>query len=232
LATESSTTLATLVYQQLRSDILHGSIPPGEKLRVEALSARYTTGATPIREALNRLCAEMIVERRENRGFYAKPISLEDSTELVETRCWIEGEALRRSIARRNQSWEDSIVLAFHHLKRTPRSSESESFHPNQEWERFHRAFHHALISNCGSQRLLHFCEELRSQADRYRKIAASYIYPNRDGSNEHEAILNAAIDGRSDEAVALLTRHYELTKQIVEERAKDIFQNDRAVGQ
>ena len=44
---------------------------------------RYEIGATPLREALNRLSAEELVRREEQRGFRVAPVSLSDLAELT-----------------------------------------------------------------------------------------------------------------------------------------------------
>jgi len=66
---EPAGTLASSVYDRLRGDILSGSLPPGEKLRTEALRSRYEVGNSPIREALNRLSADGLVTREDQKGF-------------------------------------------------------------------------------------------------------------------------------------------------------------------
>ena len=96
---EPAGTLASSVYDRLRGDILSGSLPPGEKLRTEALRARYEVGNSPIREALNRLSADGLVTREDQKGFRVAAASRADLEELVKTRCWLEQIALRESIA-------------------------------------------------------------------------------------------------------------------------------------
>ena len=53
-----------------------------EGLAIEALAERYDTSATPLREALNRLVADGLVERREQRGFIVAGISADDLAEI------------------------------------------------------------------------------------------------------------------------------------------------------
>jgi GntR family carbon starvation induced transcriptional regulator len=211
-------TTATTVYDRIRDDILSGSLAPSLKLRIEFVCERYSTGASPVREALNRLSQDGLVERRDQRGFYVAAVSLEQLAELVKTRCWVEAIALRESIMHRTARWEEGVVIAFHHLSRTKRSLDIAAYTFNPEWEERHRAFHHALIANCGSSQLLAFCDDLRDQADRYRKLAAAHVYPQRQGSDEHRAIMEAAIDGDIERAVALLEAHYRKTQAIIEE--------------
>lgn len=210
-------TTATTVYDRIRDDILSGALAPGLKLRIEFVCERYGIGASPVREALNRLSSEGLVERRDQRGFYVSPVSLQQLEELVKTRCWLEAIALRESIENRTAEWEERLVLAFHRLSRTPRSLESTSYAFNPEWEERHREFHHALIANCGSSWLLGFCRDMRDQADRYRRLAAAQVYPARQGPDEHREIMDAAIDGDIARATALLEKHYRKTRAIVE---------------
>ncbi len=59
------------------------------------LMETYQTGQTPLREALNRLTSDGLVEVREQRGFYVRDISRAELAELTKTRCWVESLALR-----------------------------------------------------------------------------------------------------------------------------------------
>jgi len=213
-----SGTLASSVYDQLRDDLLSGRLKPGEKLRAEYLRERYNVGNSPIREALNRLSADGLVVREDQKGFHVSSVSKEDLAELVKTRCWLEETALRESISNRNVEWEERLVLAFHRVSRVPRSANESSYASNPEWERLHADFHRVMISACGSRWLLAFCDQLRDQADRYRQLAASASFRQRNEGDEHRAIMDAAINGDPDRAVELLKSHYSRTLEIIDE--------------
>jgi DNA-binding GntR family transcriptional regulator len=218
-----SATLATGVYEQLRGDLLGGALEPGSRLAIEALAERYATSATPLREALNRLVADGLVERREQRGFAVTPISEQDLLEITKTRCWLEEIALRESLAAHTQEWEEALVLAHHRLARTPRSLSTERFEDNPDWEPLHRAFHRALIAGCGSRWLLMFCEQLADQHHRYRRLSAPRAFAKRGVKSEHQQLMEAAIAGRADDAVALLRAHFERTASIIRDD-RDLF--------
>ena len=134
----SPSTQASTVYDRLREDLLSGKLEPGRKLQMRFLTEMYQTGQTPLREALNRLTADGLVECREQRGFYVADISRNELIELTKTRCWVKSLALRESMAAANPQWEE-LLLAAHRLGRTPRSLNSEHFEDNPEWERLHR---------------------------------------------------------------------------------------------
>ena len=209
-------TRATSLYDQLREDLLGAEMEPGSKLAIEALAERYETSATPLREALNRLVSDGLVERREQRGFVVSAISEQDLAEITKTRCWLEEIALRESILAHHTEWEEQLVLAHHRLARTPRSLSDKRFEDNPEWEPLHRAFHRALISGCGSRWLLSFCEQLADQHHRYRRLSAPRAFAKRGVKGEHQQLLDAALSGAADEAVALLHAHFERTAKII----------------
>lgn len=209
-------TRATSVYDELRADLLGGVLEPGAKLAIEALAERYTASATPLREALNRLVSDGLVQRREQRGFVVAGISADDLAEITRTRCWLEEIALRESVARRSLAWEEALVLAQHRLARTPRSLSDSRFEDNPDWEPLHRAFHRALIAGCGSRWLLSFCEQLADQHHRYRRLSAPRAFARRGVKSEHQQLMEAAIEGRAEDAVALLRAHFERTEKII----------------
>lgn len=208
------TTLTSSVYERLRRDILIGRLQPDEKLRIDALRAAYEVGASPLREALNRLSAEGLVIQEDQRGFRVAPVSLDDLRELTRTRCWLNEIALRESITRGDRAWEERVVLTHHRLARTPVYSDASS-KLDSEWERRHRAFHAALISGCGSRWLTTFCESLFDQADRYRFLSV-YAHEHRDFVGEHRAIAEAALARDTDLAVRLLVHHISKTAELV----------------
>jgi GntR family transcriptional regulator, carbon starvation induced regulator len=212
-----ATTLSSAAYARLRHDILQGALPPGQKLRIEEACARTGTTSTPVREALNQLAMEGFVERREQRGFVVAEISAAELTELTDTRCWVEPIALREAIAHRTQTWEEALVLAFHRLARTDRSIEVTTFRENPDWEQTHGAFHQALIATCPSRFLIDFCRRLSDHAVRYRRLAMSTAYRRRDVTAEHRGLMEAAIDGRANDAAERLIAHYRRTASFVQ---------------
>lgn len=215
-AGESPATLTSSIYERLKADILSATLEPGRKLQLRFLMETYDAGQTPLREALNRLTTEDLVIGREQRGFFVKPISLEELGELTKTRCWVEGLALRESIANATAAWEEALLVAHHRLERAPRSLNPERFESNPEWERLHRAFHDRLIDGCGSRPLIGFCEQLADRLNRYRALSIRKAYRVRKVSQEHSEILQVVLDKNSDEAVRLLQRHYEQTADII----------------
>jgi DNA-binding GntR family transcriptional regulator len=211
-AKETDPTLATAVHRRLREDILAGRLPPGLKLKMRDLAEQYGTGPSPMREALSKLAAEGLAERFEHRGFRvaeARPCQLAG---LIRSRVLAESAALREAIHRGDQQWEEVLVLAEHRLTRVVRSLDPQRFLANPEWETCHLGFHQALLAACDAPALLAFCERLREEAGRYRALANTRAYPDRDVAAEHAEIARAALNRDADKACILLAQHYERT--------------------
>jgi GntR family carbon starvation induced transcriptional regulator len=206
-----SATLATSVFERLRSDILEGVIPPGEKLRIDALRERYQVGASPLREALNRLSALHLVEQVEQRGFRVTIMTADELQELARTRCWISEIAVREAIAHGDSSWEEEIVVAHHRLRRCHEHVTG----PNREWELLHRRFHAALIAACPSHWIREFHETLFDLSDRVRHLSVRKDRNARDVIAEHLAIMDAVVSRDAPKAIQLLNMHFSRTAEI-----------------
>ena len=79
-----------------------------------------------------------------------------------------------------------------------------------------HRAFHRSLLRPCDSQPLRGFCDQLADRLYRYRQLSVAKIFPRSDINAEHQAILQAVLDGDADLAVARLVAHYGATAAII----------------
>ncbi len=206
-ASQSKETSATReCYLKLRQMILTGVLPPGKKLKIEELRSRLNSGASPVREALSLLTSDMLVERLDQRGFRAAPVSKANFGEILNLRCTLEDMALRASLASADAVWEDRVVLSHHHMRRASKQG-SEAF------EGAHKAFHMALLSNANQPMLEHYCAQLYDLNIRYRFLAAGGPnYGKRSIDAEHKEIMSAALEGDADIASKRLIDHYRRT--------------------
>ena len=208
--------LTRRAYAQLRQDIIEGTLQPGSKLKIQELTKAYSTGASPIREALSHLASDRLVNRIEGRGFRGSDVSREEFLDLLRVRIWVEGKALAESIAIADPAWEDAVLSTNFRLAQSARSTREDRFEPNADWEDKHKRFHMALIEGCRSPIAIRICDQLYDQNIRYRKIAGPVAYPGRNVANEHDAIAQAALARDADKAVRLLQEHYASTADYV----------------
>lgn len=204
-------------YLTLREMILTGQLPAGEKLKIEKLRTILDTGASPVREALSLLTSDMLVERIDQRGFRAAPASQANFEEILMLRCTLEDMAIRQSVDKADADWEEALVLCHHRMKKAA-TGEVALF------EEAHKAFHMALLANCGSPMLFKYCSQLYDLNIRYRYLAAgSRSYQSRDIPAEHQDILDAAVQRDAAAAAAHLITHYRLTGDYLTHQLRDM---------
>ncbi|MEO6408236.1 MAG: FCD domain-containing protein [Burkholderiaceae bacterium] len=70
----------------------------------------------------------------------------------------------------------------------------------------------------CGSRWLLLFCDQLADQHHRYRRLSAPRAFAERGVKGEHQQLLEVALAGHADKAVALLSAHFERIAKVIRE--------------
>jgi DNA-binding GntR family transcriptional regulator len=215
-ADPTTSTLVERATAALHRDILAGSLAPDAKLRIVELVERYDIGATPIREALSRLCALGYVHAIGNRGFRVRAIGREDLEDIVGTRSIIEVEALRRSMARGGDEWEATIVATLHRLQKFTDRNAAGFWEGQEAFDVVHKGFHTALIAACGLPRLIQMHESLYDQTYRYRQVMFSRFARPRVLDQEHATLARLVLARDTAAACAHLERHLHSTLDYV----------------
>jgi len=91
---------ADLAYQTVRDLLVRLEIAPGSPIVEPELMERTGFGRTPLREALNRLESERLVNIYPRRGTFAADINLSDLALISDLREELEGHAAARAAAR------------------------------------------------------------------------------------------------------------------------------------
>ena len=78
-------------HKWLREMILSGELPAGQALRQEEIARRLGISRLPIREALNRLATEGLVELKPRRGFYVASLNIDEIEDIFEMRAMLGG---------------------------------------------------------------------------------------------------------------------------------------------
>ncbi len=207
-------TRATLLYRAIKDDILRGALAPREWLRIDLLRERYDTGASPLREALNRLSAEGLVAQHDQRGFSVADIDDADVSEIIFTRCSLNEIMLPAALSRGDSAWEERVVLAHYHLSKTPPFLSDGRV--SDDYLARHREFHMAILAPCGSRWLLELSEKLFDWTQRYQNLALhGDRVGSRDVASEHNELVKAVLARDVVRSIQLLNEHVRLTGRL-----------------
>lgn len=97
LGIKSHRPLREIVYEELKMQILRGTIVPGTRLMEVEMAEQMGVSRTPIREAIHKLEKEGLVVIEPRRGAYVSRVSMEDMLEILELRENLEGFAAYRA---------------------------------------------------------------------------------------------------------------------------------------
>ena len=95
MAITRGTTTET-IYNQIRKNILEGTLLPREKLVTEKLASAYGVSRTPVREALRKLEQDGLVVSEANLGAVIRKLELEEILDIYEIREAIESIAVKK----------------------------------------------------------------------------------------------------------------------------------------
>lgn len=212
-----SETLSKAVRERLRRDILRGEWTPGEKLQLAALSERYATSSTVIREALTGLTGDRLIELKPNRGFFIPTLSLDELRDFNELRCLTEEFGIRLAIDRGDLQWESDVFASHHKLERTDRFLDKEAALLNPDWTAAHHEFHERLMSASELPVLIDLSARLADSTTLYRRwVNPTHGIQNRSIDQEHRDILQAVLDRDADLAGKLLRAHYTNSMELI----------------
>lgn len=216
-------TLAEYAYQRIRADILAGKFAAKAKLPLKKMCDSYEIGMSPLREALTRLVGDALVVSEGQRGFWVAPLSRAEFHDITRIRNLLEAEALQQSVRNGGPEWESTVRQAFSALSDIEERMLQGAADLAPQWEDYNRRFHEALVSACGSPWLQRLHQQLYQQSERYRRISLRSPWPNRNVSDEHRAIFEAAMARDVLKLCRLLEFHLDRTAQAVDEALKEL---------
>lgn len=94
--TDPDGTATDRVYEAIYLAVLEHRLAPGEWLREAEMATEFKVSRTVVRQALQRLAQDQVIELRHNRGARVPLPSLEDAVHVFEARRIVECEVARR----------------------------------------------------------------------------------------------------------------------------------------
>ncbi|TLV06173.1 GntR family transcriptional regulator [Klebsiella indica] len=204
------------IYARIRELILTGQLMPGNKLKISELAHRFDVSLNVIREALNRLAGELLVDVAPQQGFSVRGLDADDLRDLTEQRIIFESIALRKSIATGDVEWQARLVAANHRLVHTPQTLAEEPGKLNPGWHSRHEDFNFIMMENCGSEWLFLMIKQLAEAFSIYQRVLLPPAAEEGERNTDHNQLLAAILENDADRAIAILTEHLNQTRDIM----------------
>src|SRR5712692_12069436 len=202
--------LARRAYEALKHAILSSELRPGAQIFEGELAQRYGTSKTPVREALNLLVQEELVQVLPRRGYLVAPVTLRDVQEVFQLRLLLETAAAE--LAAEHIS-EDSLrkLRALVAVRYTYRDRASYS-----RFLRANRAFHVAVAEASGNQRLALFVGKLLEDMERILHLGLDLRDSADEMAAEHGELVDALLRGDAALARRVVTEQLQSSRKRV----------------
>lgn len=182
--------LGEKVYEAVRNQIVSCELAPGSPLPAGELARQLGVSLTPVRDALNRLAAEGLVEDIARKGYFVARLDPDDIVDLLEARRLIELAAAEQGI-----DLLETAQLA--EMRRLVEEMEQlvdpkGCYLDYAKFSKRDSQFHLMVVGSAGSRRLVDVYRRLSVHVHIYRRnLASKADQPlGLTDAHEHRAIL------------------------------------------
>jgi GntR family transcriptional regulator of vanillate catabolism len=211
---------------QLRELLLKGEFRPGERLSELQLVARLGVSRTPIRQVLDRLAHEGLLEETPSGRFLVREFTISDVWDGIELRGVLEGTAARLAAERMTDPSAMEPIRACQSRMDEIRHVTVDSF---AAYADLNEEFHSALIDLAQSPLLRRSVEHVKTLpfTSPSALVFARTKLPGTAemiviGREQHHAILEAVERRQGTRAEALAREHAQLSRRNLESALSD----------
>jgi DNA-binding GntR family transcriptional regulator len=196
------------LYDRVRADIVHGVLRPNQRLVEVELAERLGVSRTPVRETLQRLTLEGLVQRNRG-GWVVHEHSPQEIRSIYEVRAALEGYAAFLAAGRASADELHELETLY------PAGDDAFALGPDDQVE-LNERFHDGVIAAAGNARLAQLSRASREYYFNHR-IARRYdVGETRESIEGHRRILAALAQGDGRAAESRAREHVDYALEIV----------------
>jgi len=202
------------LYTQLKAMAVDFRIRPGERINEGVLARDLNTSRTPLREALNRLVAEQLIDFQPGKGFFCRELKPNAIFELYELRKILETEAVRLACER---SSTDDIKKVKEELYENGLIYAGKTIREVTDLDEY---FHIGIAQLSGNSELVRHIKQINERIRFIRWIDMwSHVKKTK---GEHKKIIAAIEERDSDKAVTYIQNHINMRMDQVVSAVKE----------
>ena len=203
-----TSSLTTVVQQEIERAILDGEYPPGSKLVEATLSERTGVSRGPIREAFRALEEAGLVRTEKNRGVFVRDIPIDEAIEIFDLRAAMDelvGRQLAQHITPAGLKEVRGLVDA---MEKAVKAEDAHAYHL------LNLQFHDRLVEMTGNRKLTAIYRKLIKELSLFRRLNLASGWPMPVSAGEHRAIVKAIAAGDAEGAARAMFEHVMESKE------------------
>jgi phosphonate utilization transcriptional regulator len=221
IALLQSSSLTSVVQQEIERAILQGEYEPGSKLIEATLAGKMGVSRGPVREAFRMLEEAGLVRNEKNRGVFVRDIPIGEAVEIFDLRAAMDelvGRKLATSITPAQLKEVKALVDG---MEKAVKANDARTYHM------LNLKFHDRLVEIAGNSKLTGFYRKLIKELSLFRRLnlADGWLLPISAG--EHRQIIKAIASGDPEAAGKAMFDHVMDSKKRTIEN--DLHRQERA---
>lgn len=177
-------------------------LKPGEPVVEKDISAAFGLSRTPVREAIQRLADERLVEVFPQAGTFVARIPYADLPEAMVIRKALESASVRLAAEKATRSQLLALAMIIEQQREAAQSRDRAAFHRADE------AFHSKIAEMSGFPGIWRQVLQVKVQVDRYRRLTLAQEGRMLEVIADHERVLEGITSGSADAAIDAMCAH------------------------
>ena len=190
------------IVRKLEEDIAEGRLQPGDRLDERLLAERFKVSRTPVREALNRLASNGLVETRAHHGAVVASLTMASLLELFEIMQMVERTCAELA-ARRMTATERKALLA-----EAKRGVAIAATGDARKYASHNVAFHKIIHAGARNAMLGDLAQHTRQRVAVYRRLAFNIEGLMETSAREHGELARAIAGNEPERAARMMNAH------------------------
>lgn len=200
---ESDTRLLRQVaYERLQEALTHANLEPGDPLSETRISKALGISRTPVREALQQLAQEGLVQIIPGRAITVAAPSMQDIFDAIHVRELLEPEVVRLAAEAMPPKEREALRDLTEAMEQAARAGD------RANWSKIDMKWHEILNSSCPNRLLGQMAMQARNRI--YKVGADNHVTDQYliDGTLEHKQVVEAILSGDGKTAEQLMREH------------------------
>ena len=194
--------IADKVGRAIRDYVLSGELKPGTQLVESQLAEQLGVSRAPVREALQKLESEGLVQSVRNKGTFVADITEEDLREIYTVRAALEGVAMRLAAQVIDHEELSALALIVERMEQAARDDDAERV------AAIDLEFHETIWVLSGNRRLCQLLTSMMAQIHMFLALNVKVYEDLLGNCLEHGALLGTLRSGDAVRAEQLMVEH------------------------
>jgi DNA-binding GntR family transcriptional regulator len=206
--TDDSRLLRQVAYDRLRDAIKHANLQPGDPISEVRISKAMGISRTPVREAIQQLAQEGLVQIIPGRAIMVAAPSIQEVLDAIHVRELLEPEVVRLTAQGISAETREILQTLMQEMERTAKAGDRSG------WSVADVKWHEVLCGACPNQLLGQLVVQARDRIHRksvHELVSDQYLVR---GTEEHRHILEAIFAGQGETAQQLMLDHLKQVRE------------------